>query len=100
MRATTEGMMADDVRTAAELQAENDQLRARIARLEAVAEAADEASLKIDEDIRTLEPQVNNMQEAANALTVLVNLTGSVQRTLVAALSGLEPGDRSGSGSE
>ncbi len=92
--------MADDVRTAAELQAENDQLRARIARLEAVAEAADEASLRIDEDIRTLEPQVNNMQEAANALTVLVNLTGSVQRTLVAALSGLEPGDRSGSGSE
>ncbi len=92
--------MADDVRTAAELLAENDQLRARIARLEAVAEAADEASLRIDEDIRTLEPQVNNMQEAANALTVLVNLTGSVQRTLVAALSELEPGDRSGSGSE
>ena len=75
-------------------------MRAQVERFRAVAEAADQASLQIDEDIRTLEPQVNNMQEAANALTVLVNLTGSVQRTLVAALSELQPGDRPGTASD
>jgi prefoldin subunit 5 len=92
--------MVKPARTVADLQAENDQLRAQIERLRAVAEAADQASLTIDEDIRTLEPQVNNMQEAAAALTVLVNLTGSVQRTLVAALTELQPGDRSEAKSE
>ena len=92
--------MADAERTVAEMREENDRLRAQVERLRAVAEAADQASLKIDEDIRTLEPQVNNMQEAANALTILVNLTGSVQRTLVAALNELQPGDRSGTSSD
>lgn len=92
--------MADAERTVAEVREENDRLRAQVERLRAVAEAADQASLKIDEDIRTLEPQVNNMQEAANALTILVNLTGSVQRTLVAALNELQPGDRSGTASD
>lgn len=92
--------MADAGLTVAGLQAEIDQLRAQVERLRAVAEAADQASLNIDEDIRTLEPRVNNMQEAAAALTVLVNLTGSVQRALVAALSQLQPGDREGSASE
>lgn len=92
--------MADAERTVAEMREENDRLRAQVERLRAVAEAADQASLKIDEDIRTLEPQVNNMQEAANALTILVNLTGSVQRTLVAALNELQPGDRSGTASD
>lgn len=71
-----------------------DRLRARIERLRAVADAADRASLEIDQAIQGLEPRVNNMQEAATALSILVNLTGSVQRTLVDALSQLEPGDR------
>lgn len=68
-------------------------LRARIDRLREVARAADRASLQIDTEIRSLEPQVNNMQEAAAALTTLVNLTGAVQRELVTALNALEPGD-------
>lgn len=92
--------MADAERRVAEMREENDRLRAQVERLRAVAEAADQASLKIDEDIRTLEPQVNNMQEAANALTILVNLTGSVQQTLVAALNELQPGDRAGTASD
>lgn len=71
-------------------------LRARIARLRAVADAADLASLEIDRDIRSLEPQVNTMQEAAAALSTLVYLTGSVQQRLVAALNQLAPGDREG----
>lgn len=77
-----------------------DRLRARIERLQAVAEAADRASLEIDQAIRGLEPRVNNMQEAATALTTLVYLTGSVQQTLVAALNQLEPGDREPSSGE
>lgn len=92
--------MADAERRVAEMREENDRLRAQVERLRAVAEAADRVSLKIDEDIRTLEPQVNNMQEAANALTILVNLTGSVQQTLVAALNELQPGDRAGTASD
>jgi hypothetical protein len=71
-----------------------DDLRARIDRLRAVADAADRASLEIDREIRTLEPQVNTMREAAAALSTLVYLTGSVQQTLVAALNQLAPGDR------
>lgn len=70
------------------------QLQARLDRLRAVAEAADRASLEIDQAIQELEPRVNNMQEAAAALTTLVYLTGSVQQTLVGALNQLEPGDR------
>jgi hypothetical protein len=73
---------------------EIERLRARIGRLRAVADAADLASIEIDRDVRTLEPQVNNMQEAAAALSTLVYLTGSVQQRLVAALNQLEPGDR------
>lgn len=71
-----------------------DGLQARVARLRAVAEAADRASLEIDQAIQGLEPRVNNMQEAAVALSALVHLTGSVQQTLVGALNQLEPGDR------
>jgi ABC-type transporter Mla subunit MlaD len=71
-----------------------DRLQARVERLRAVAEAADRASLEIDQVIQGLEPKVNNMQEAATALSALVHLTGSVQRTLVGALNQLAPGDR------
>jgi hypothetical protein len=88
--------MAELNQTSEECREDIDRLRARIARLRAVADAADFASIEIDRDVRTLEPQVNNMQEAAAALSTLVYLTGSVQRRLVAALNQLEPGDRDG----
>lgn len=68
-------------------------LAAQVERLRVVAAAANRASQQIDAEIRTLEPQVNNMQEAAVALSTLVNLTGSIQRELVGALNQLAPGD-------
>ncbi len=85
-------MTDDDMTTGCRRQIEL--LQARIDRLRAVAEAADLASIEIDRDIRNLEPRVNNMQEAAAALSTLVYLTGSVQQKLVAALNQLEPDDR------
>lgn len=86
--------MIDGEATIEECQRQLARLQERIDRLRAVAEAADLASIEIDRDIRNLEPRVNNMQEAAAALSTLVYLTGSVQQKLVAALNQLEPDDR------
>ncbi len=61
--------------------------------MRAVAAAADRASRQIDETVLTLEPRVNTMQEEAAALTILVNLSGAVQRELVSGLNRLDPGD-------
>lgn len=85
---------AERDQTIADDQRQIDALTARVERLRAVAEAADLASLEIDRDIRSLEPRVNTMQEAAAALSTLVQLTGSVQQKLVGALNQLAPGDR------
>lgn len=76
-----------------ELHAQVAALTAQVERLQATATAADLASREIDVTVQSLEPQINNMQEAAAALTTLVNLTGGIQHGLVRALRQLEPGD-------
>ncbi len=58
-----------------------------------MAVAADRASHQIDETVLTLEPRVAPRQEAATALTILVNLSGAVQRELVSGLNQLESGE-------
>lgn len=74
-------------------QGQIEHLTAQVVRLRMVAEAANRASIQIDAEIQTLEPRVNTMQEAAIALSTLINLTGAIQRELVGALNHLEPGD-------
>ncbi|MDQ3692149.1 MAG: hypothetical protein M3464_00780 [Chloroflexota bacterium] len=85
--------MAETDHTSGEGRGELARLGARVERLRAVAAAADRASRQIDETVLTLEPRVNTMQEEAAALTILVNLSGAVQRELVSGLNRLDPGD-------
>lgn len=91
--------MAATDHTADETRQQVERLSASVARLRAVAAAADRASRQIDEAVQSLAPQVNTMQEAAAALTILVNLSGAVQRELVAGLNQMEPGDLDSSSS-
>ncbi|MBA2519939.1 MAG: hypothetical protein H0V24_09755 [Chloroflexia bacterium] len=85
--------MAETDRASDERRRRLELLGARAERLRAVAVAADRASHQIDETVLTLEPRVAPRQEAATALTILVNLSGAVQRELVSGLNQLESGE-------